>query len=104
MGNIIKYKVVLTKLDSVENPFIEPNMQYVQPNEVKQLISQNLPEEGQEFYATYEKGFRFFRTSTVKKILEVSDDKMIFETWNSKYQLDIGEKIIVKELIIGRDE
>ncbi len=104
MGDIIKYRVTLTKLDSVENPFIEPDMQYVQPKEIKQLISQNLPEEGQEFYATYKNKIRFFRTSTVKKIIEVSDDKIIFETWNSKYQLDIGEKIIVKELIIGRDE
>ena len=104
MADIIKYKVKLTKLESVDNPYIEPNMQYVQPTEVRNLISQNLPTEGQEFYAIYENRLRFFRTSTVKKILEVSDDKMIFETWNSKYQLDIGEKIIVKELLIGRDE
>ena len=92
-----KYKVKLTKLSSVDNPFIEPDMQYVQPDEVRDLISQHLPEEGQEFYAAYENKFRLFRTSTVKKIVEVGDDAIIFETWNSKYKLDIVETINVKD-------
>lgn len=84
-----KYNVKLEKLGSVENPYIEPSAQHVKPQEVRELVTQNLPQEGQEFYAAYENKFRLFKTSTVKKIIENSNEKIIFETWNSRYQLEI---------------
>jgi len=102
MSKIAMYKVQLKKLGSVDNPFVEESLQYVKKDEVKDLISNTLPEEGQEYYASYENSFRHFRTSTVKKVLSkinegFNDKKIIFETWNSRYQLDIIDTIMTKD-------
>jgi hypothetical protein len=90
------FKIKLTKLGSVENPYVEPEKQYVKPEEEKILVTRELPKEGLEFFASYHNYPRFFKTSTVKKIIETKSEGfdpeiMIFETWNSRYKLQVLE-------------
>lgn len=81
-------KVRLIKLDSVENPYIEPCMQYVQKDEIRELFVNNLPKEGEPLFGLNK--HKGFKTSIVEKIIDWDKNYVIFETMNSRYKIEFN--------------
>lgn len=48
-----------------------------------------IPEVGKQFNVMYDKLTPIFHTSTITNIIETTEDKIIFETVNSLYQINI---------------
>jgi hypothetical protein len=81
----MNFKVKITKIGNREDAY------HLNSNGDGERIGYMIkyPTIGESFYMSYHDKMRGFQTSTVK---EVSEDKLLFKTYNSVYQIEILEK------------
>ena len=87
------YKIKLTKIGIVDDPYVPIHEQYAKEGEERILMVSGKPHVDHWLSGSYVDRFRGFHTSVIKEIVSETETEIIFKTMNSVYKFEILETI-----------